>query len=52
MLLGTEVVTGAFEGVAELGTEPEAEPEAEPEPLSVLVPSIEILSAKPFQSQK
>jgi hypothetical protein len=35
-----EVVTGAFEGVAELETETEPEPEPEPEPLSLLVPSV------------
>lgn len=41
-----EVVTGAFEGVAELETE--TEPEPEPEPLSLLVPSVEICQQSLF----
>lgn len=38
VLLGCAVVTGAFEGVAELLPEPEPEPE----PLAALLPSVEI----------
>lgn len=48
MLLGCAVVTGAFEGVAELLPEPEPEPE----PLAALLPSVKICQQSLFESHR